>query len=167
MVWISESLPFKHSYSKATLWIYFISSSFFSPLPPMSVLVDLCLFFVFSRRLRISLYTGASWDLCWTWWNHRKRHWTNFSSIGAYPNLISYIIIIDSVFPCMTTDPLQHPHLCYTHFLNVLSFSSQYYENNRCFCPLVTQSYPSILCYLFAASAACKTSDSGGSCRLL
>jgi hypothetical protein len=51
MVWISESLPFKHSYSKATLWIYFISSSFFSPLPPMSVLVDLCLFLCFRDDL--------------------------------------------------------------------------------------------------------------------
>ena len=37
--------------------------------------------------LKISLRTGASWDLRWICPNHLNRCWTSFSSIGAISNL--------------------------------------------------------------------------------
>jgi len=38
-------------------------------------------------RLRTPQCTGAFKGLLWTWPNHLNRCWTNFSSIGATPNL--------------------------------------------------------------------------------
>jgi hypothetical protein len=55
MVQVHESLSSTHSYPKQDLWVYFIPSNLFLLLPPMSVSVDLFLYFQDDLKYRCVL----------------------------------------------------------------------------------------------------------------
>ena len=130
MVLVHESLTSTRSCPKPTLWIHSTLSSLFLLLPLMSIFVDLsaspCAFettynsttYRCLRRPPLEMSKPSQAVLDKLLFNR------------CNPNPFPYIIVSDSVPSCMTTDPSQHTHLCYTHFLDVLSFS------DPTFCPI-------------------------------
>jgi hypothetical protein len=123
MVQVHESTFSKHFYPKQALWIYFIHSNLFLLFPPMSVSSDLFLFLCFQDDLEyhcvlVPQETFVGYDQ------------TIANNVGpaslelVLPKFVSYIIISDSISPCVVTYSTQHPHFSYTHLLDVLSFCS-------------------------------------------
>jgi hypothetical protein len=121
MILIDESSPFKHSYPKQTLWIYYISSNPFLLFPLMSVSVEIFLFLCYQDDLEYhcilmphEVFVGYDQTIA--------------NGIGQVSlelvqlKFVPYIIISYLISHCVTAYPTQHPQFCYTHFLNALSF---------------------------------------------
>jgi hypothetical protein len=123
MVQVHESSSFKHSYPKQALWVYFIPSNFFLLLPPMSVSVDFFLFLYFQDDLKYRCVLVL--QETFVGYDQTIANDVGLASLElVLSQFVPNIIISDSIFPCVTNYPTQHPHFSYTHLLDMLSFCS-------------------------------------------
>jgi hypothetical protein len=119
---MNRYLPHTHIQSKLFGYISFLQI-FFLLFSPMSVSVDLFLFFYFQDDLKyrcVLMLQEASVGYDQTIAND-----VGLASLEyRYPKFVPNIIISDLIFPCVVTYPTQHLHFSYTHLLDVLSFCS-------------------------------------------